>query len=140
MGSDRSRLETTYNGSTESWTRADWFRPAVRHRSVEDSEGTPVTAAFRMAVANILDDAETLLISKQEDYGPRNISQSPFGPLFGLLVRMYDKQARAANLVSQGRTANHEAIEDTFIDLLNYSVIAMMVIRGQWPGVKAGDW
>lgn len=93
-----------------------------------------------MAVANILDDAETLLISKQEDYGPKNISQSPFGPLFGLLVRMYDKQARAANLVSQGRTANHEAIEDTFIDLLNYSVIAMMVIRGQWPGVKAGDW
>jgi len=93
-----------------------------------------------MALASIYDQAEELLLSKQRDYGPDNIAKSPFGPLFGLLVRMYDKQARAVNLVSKGHQAQHESLEDTFIDLLNYAAIGLLVLRGQWPGVKAGEW
>ena len=94
--------------------------------------------SFAMALASIYDQAEELLLSKQRDYGPDNIAKSPFGPLFGLLVRMYDKQARAVNLVGKGQEAQHESLEDTFIDMLNYSVIGLLVLRGQWPGVKAG--
>ena len=92
-----------------------------------------MTPEFVRAVERIMSEAEQILISKQEDYGPRNISQSPFGPLFGLLVRLYDKQARAVNLVSTGAEANHESLEDTFLDMLNYRVISLMVLRGDWP-------
>lgn len=84
-------------------------------------------------LAFLLDEAADLLLRKHEDYGPDNINKSPFGPLFGLLVRLYDKQARAAHLVSQDRDANYESLEDTFMDMLNYSAIALLVLRGQWP-------
>lgn len=94
-----------------------------------------MTPEFVRAVERIMLEAQEILLSKQEDYGPRNISQSPFGPLFGLLVRLYDKQARAVNLVSTGADANHESLEDTFLDMLNYCAISLMVLRGDWPGV-----
>lgn len=84
-------------------------------------------------LAFLLDEAADLLLRKHEDYGPDNINKSPFGPLFGLLVRLYDKQARAAHLVSQDKDANYESLEDTFMDMLNYSAIALLVLRGQWP-------
>lgn len=89
-----------------------------------------------MDVAAVFDQAEELLLSKQRDYGPDNIAKSPFGPVFGLLVRLYDKQARAVNLISKDQQANHESLEDTFLDMLNYSAIALLVLRGQWPGLK----
>jgi hypothetical protein len=73
-----------------------------------------------------------LLISKHRDYGPKNISQSPGGPLNGLRVRMHDKTARINNLVDKGITAEHEPLEDSFKDLANYGVIALLVLRGKW--------
>jgi hypothetical protein len=43
---------------------------------------------FNDDVANVTGDLFNLLISKHNDYGPKNISQSPGGPLNGLRVRM----------------------------------------------------
>lgn len=91
------------------------------------------TTAFSSAVWNIMDEAGNLLISKHNDYGPKNISQSPGGPLNGLRVRMWDKTARINNLIDSGKTPEHEALRDSFIDLLNYSAIALMVLEGTWP-------
>jgi hypothetical protein len=90
-----------------------------------------------MPLALILDEAEALLLRKHRDYGPENIAQSPFGPIPGLLVRMWDKIARAAHLEQhKDRKAEYESLEDTFLDMLCYSAIGLMVLRGQWPGVK----
>ena len=89
--------------------------------------------SLKLNLARALDDAEALLLSKHADYGPTNISKSPFGPLQGLLVRMWDKQARAAHLIDNDQDANYESLEDTFMDLLNYSAIAVLVLRKQWP-------
>lgn len=44
-----------------------------------------------------------LLLSKHADYGPKNISDSPGGPLNGLRVRMHDKLARINNLVDTNK-------------------------------------
>jgi hypothetical protein len=73
-----------------------------------------------------------LLLSKHHDYGPRNISDAPGGALNGLLVRMHDKQARLNNLVYNGKSANHESLEDSFKDLANYAIIGLLVLRGKW--------
>lgn len=85
-------------------------------------------------------DAETiyldcldLLVSKHIDYGSKNIAASPGGALNGLRVRMHDKTARINNLIDSGVEPNHESLRDSFVDLLNYSAIALMVIDGTWP-------
>jgi hypothetical protein len=80
-----------------------------------------------------LDGAGNLLIKKHKDYGPTNISLSPGGPLNGLRVRMHDKTARINHLIDSGATPENESLRDSFIDLLNYSAIALMVLDGKWP-------
>ena len=81
----------------------------------------------------VLDEAGELLLKKHSDYGPTNISRSPGGPLNGLRVRIHDKIARINNLIDTGATPENESLQDSFIDLLNYSAIAIMVLRNEWP-------
>ena len=51
----------------------------------------------------------------------------------GLQVRMHDKIARINNLLSKDITPENESLRDSFIDLLNYSAIALMVLDNKWP-------
>jgi len=82
------------------------------------------------------DGLAELLIKKQKDYGPKNISLAPGGPLNGLRVRMFDKLARINNLVETGATPENESLRDSFLDIANYAIIAMMVLDKQWEGVE----
>lgn len=88
---------------------------------------------FELDLWEISDTLTNLLIKKHADYGPKNISQSPGGPLNGLRVRMWDKVARINNLIDTGKDAQNESLEDSFADLANYSIIALMVLKGKWP-------
>jgi hypothetical protein len=88
---------------------------------------------FVTNVWEVLDGAGNLLLKKHKDYGPTNISLSPGGPLNGLRVRMWDKTARINHLIDSGATPENESLRDSFIDLLNYSAIALMVLDGKWP-------
>lgn len=74
-----------------------------------------------------------LLLSKHQDYGAKNISQAPGGALNGLRVRMWDKIARINNLIDNGADPQHESLRDSFADLANYALIALLVIDGVWP-------
>lgn len=74
-----------------------------------------------------------LLLSKHEDYGSKNISQAPGGALNGLRVRIHDKTARINNLIDNGSDPQHESLRDSFLDLANYALIALLVIDGIWP-------
>ena len=82
---------------------------------------------FQEALGLILGEMRDVMISKQHDYGPGNILD--FGDK-GVLVRANDKIARLKNLY-QGVPRN-ESLEDSWLDLANYAVIAMMVRRGYW--------
>jgi hypothetical protein len=88
---------------------------------------------FIADIWRVLDTAGNLLIKKHSDYGPKNISQSPGGPLNGLRVRMWDKTARINNLLDSNVQPSNESLRDSFLDLLNYCAIAMMVLDGKWP-------
>lgn len=88
----------------------------------------------RKIQAELLD----ILLSKHKDYGPLNIANAPGGALNGLRVRMHDKLARINHLIDKGNdTPNHESLLDSFIDLANYAIIAILVQRGQWEGTTA---
>lgn len=90
---------------------------------------------FESAVHAVFTDAEDLLLRKHKDYGPRNIADSPLGPLLGLRVRIHDKVARINHLADTGGEPANESLRDSFIDLLNYSAIALLVLDKDWPGV-----
>lgn len=80
-------------------------------------------AALRLALENV-----AVLDRKQRDYGSRNISS--FGE-FGVLVRMTDKMERLKNLWKMEKPKN-ESVEDSYLDLSNYALIAILVRRGIW--------
>lgn len=98
-----------------------------------------INDAFIADVWRIMDQAGNLLVRKHHDYGPKNIAHSPGGPLNGLRVRMWDKIARINNLLDSGVKPSNESLRDSFLDLLNYSAIAMMVLDGVWPEVPEAN-
>ena len=89
-------------------------------------------AEFIKAVGITFDEAEKLLLKKHKDYGPKNISGSPGGALNGLRVRIHDKLARINHLYDSGATPENESLRDSFIDMANYAIIALLVLDDKW--------
>jgi hypothetical protein len=79
--------------------------------------------AFRIVCENV-----RIMDTKQQDYGSNNISA--FGE-FGVLVRLNDKMERLKNLNKMPSVKN-ESIDDTYLDIANYAVIAMLIRRNLW--------
>jgi hypothetical protein len=103
--------------------------------TVKPISNKEINAEFISNVWRVLDTAGNLLIRKHKDYGPKNISHSPGGALNGLRVRMHDKVARINHLVDSEVSPSNESLRDSFLDLLNYSAIAMMVLDKTWPEI-----
>ena len=90
---------------------------------------------FQEALGLVLDDMREVMIAKQRDYGPGNILD--FGD-YGVLVRANDKIGRLKNLY-KGEKPRNESVDDSWLDLANYAVIALMVRRGHWGLPMAED-
>ena len=87
---------------------------------------------FKDDAGHIYNELFEILAKKQIDYGPLNIWNAPGGATNGLMVRMSDKLERLKNLIYNSIEPNNEALEDSFVDIANYAVIALMVERGIW--------
>lgn len=87
---------------------------------------------FELFVWETYDELAELMLKKHKDYGPKNISESPGGPLNGLRVRMHDKLARINNLIDNNKEPENESLEDSFKDMANYAIIGLLVLRGKW--------
>lgn len=90
----------------------------------------------------LLKELAELLIKKQKDYGSRNILDC--GEL-GVVVRCSDKIARLRNLfgITDGtlnkKATNNEAVDDSWMDLANYAIIALMVRRNAFDLPLKGE-
>ena len=82
-----------------------------------------------------------LFCRKQYDYGPGNISvgtqlqtaEEVKLSLTGLWFRMNDKIQRLKNLLMSNRkSAVDEPMDDAFLDLSNYGIMAKIVKNGRW--------
>lgn len=110
-----------------------------KYRSVfTDESGYP---DLDESLYQLLQEVFSLFVKKQRDYGPGNINA--FGE-FGILVRTNDKIERLKNLYSKnsftqnpGEKVNiptsNESVDDTWMDIATYAMIALLVRRGQWP-------
>lgn len=103
-----------------------------KHLNLDLKDSPALNKQFKKDVEDTFNELKELLLSKHLDYGPKNISESPGGPINGLRVRMHDKLARINNLVDNSRNPQHESLEDSFKDMANYSIIALLVLRQQW--------
>ena len=119
-----------YNPTRRTRLQSDILREAIS--DITDSNRGS-SADFNNDVADVTSDLFDLLIRKHKDYGPKNISLSPGGPLNGLRVRMWDKLARINNLVESGAKPENESLEDSFKDMANYAIIGLLVLQGKWP-------
>jgi len=116
---------------TPGW---DGLQHYVGNISKRDAYGNPHNpTAFIKNVEDTFNELQELLIKKHLDYGPKNISESPGGPINGLRVRMHDKLARINNLVdSNVSNPQYESLEDSFKDMANYAIIGLLVLRDKW--------
>ena len=83
-----------------------------------------------------------LFLHKQHDYGPGNISvgtqlqteDEVHLSLTGLWFRMNDKIQRLKNLLMNKRESavEGEPMEDAYLDVSNYGIMAIIVSRGKW--------
>ena len=83
-----------------------------------------------------------LFLHKQHDYGPGNISVGTqlqtedeiHLSLTGLWFRMNDKIQRLKNLLMNKRESavEGEPMEDAYLDVSNYGIMATIVSRGKW--------
>jgi len=92
-----------------------------------------ILSQFDRDVRYRFDECLELLLRKHKDYSGKNIAQSPGGALNGLRVRMHDKQCRINNLIDTGASPEYEPLRDSFVDLANYSIIALMCLDSVWP-------
>ena len=101
-----------------------------------EQEWPHMTAEFR----RLQREQYELFLHKQHDYGPGNISvgtqlQTPEEiqlSLTGLWFRMNDKIQRLKTLLMSGREINNEPLEDSYLDVSNYGIMATIVKRGRW--------
>ena len=103
-----------------------------------EEEWPQMTAEFR----RLQREQYVLFLHKQHDYGPGNISvgtqlqtkEEVKLSLTGLWFRMNDKLQRVKTLLMNNRESavKDEPLEDAFLDVSNYGIMATIVKNGKW--------
>ena len=89
---------------------------------------------------DIIEKMYTVHLDKNADYSPANVLG--VGEI-GLVVRLWDKMTRILNLLGfevevkfiayhGPKDAKNESIEDTYMDMAVYSIIALLYRDGKW--------
>ena len=127
-------MKNIKESSTVEYTKEE-VHPVVEQMEKEWPE---MTAEFR----RLQKEQYELFLKKQHDYGPGNISVGTMLQtkeevqlaLTGLWFRMNDKLQRLKTLLLSGRTnaVEGEPMEDAYLDVSNYGIMATIVGRGKW--------
>ena len=127
----------------ESKTKKQYKNQAYHKKSTDivtmmEQEWPQMTAEFR----RLQREQYELFLHKQHDYGPGNISvgtqlqttEEIQLSLTGLWFRMNDKIQRLKNLLMSGRgnAVEGEPMEDAFLDVSNYGIMATIVKNDKW--------
>ena len=123
---------------TEQIKRAKKMVNKNEHVKYLEEQYPHMTAEFK----NIQRKQYALFCEKQHDYGPSNIAVgTSLGTdeeiklsLTGLWFRMNDKIQRLKNMLMNNRenAVKDEPIEDAYLDVSNYGIMAMIVKKGKW--------
>lgn len=73
-----------------------------------------------------------MFLKKHKDYGKGNILSVQE---LGIALRISEKIERIKHILMQGNKPNNESIEETWIDIGVYAVIAVLLRRGQFEAL-----
>lgn len=132
----RRGLGKAHVSVTGAWASTNPPEQAGRFHRGLPAASQGLEPAFLMAVADVFDETEDLMVGRHRDYGPGNIANGYPDPLTALVVRMGDKMERIKHLLSSDTPIYGERLRDSWMDLANYGLIGVMCIDGTWPGVK----
>lgn len=115
------------------------------HKSEEIIQG-PALTPFLAAIDQTFLNGFKLIQKKNQDYAHgsdpfknfRGSTQIGISVPKGILLRMMDKMTRIGNLLDRPAAVADEKIEDTLLDLMNYSAIMLAFLKenSQCPEVK----
>jgi hypothetical protein len=81
------------------------------------------------AFAEVCEELVRMFIRKHKDYGKGNILDN--GEL-GIAFRVNDKLKRLQHIHGNGKTPSNESIDETWIDIAVYAVIAVLLRSGKF--------
>ena len=81
--SSESGIEYHSDSDTGTRTHSDAFHTVIKRE-----------VSLEVYVDSAIKELKELLLSKHRDYGPKNISDSPGGPINGLRVRLHSHSTR----------------------------------------------
>lgn len=93
----------------------------------------PTAQYLDQAFAEQLEEMLRIFIKKNKDYGKGNILDT--GEL-GILFRINDKVNRLKNLMAKGSNPENETIDETWLDIAVYAIIAILLKNGQFSKLK----
>lgn len=85
--------------------------------------------AYEQVLAELLQ----MFLKKHKDYGKGNILSN--GEL-GIAMRVSEKIERVKHLLLSGQTPANETLEETWIDVAVYGVLAVLLRRGQFQALE----
>lgn len=86
------------------------------------------------AFAQVNDEVLKMFLKKHQDYGKGNILSIEE---LGISMRIAEKAERLKNLlIKQHAEPVNESIEETWIDIATYAVIAILYRRGQFQNLE----
>jgi len=83
----------------------------------------------RIEYDKIIDECRSISISKNNDYGDASLTKFKEE---GIIIRLNDKMERLINLnkISVAHVTS-ECLEDTALDMINYLIYLVMMVRGK---------
>jgi hypothetical protein len=85
------------------------------------------------AFEDVLEEMLKTFIKKHKDYGKNNILDT--GEL-GIVFRVNDKVKRLQHLLAQQKQPENESIDETWLDIAVYAVIAILLKKGQFKDLE----
>lgn len=85
------------------------------------------------AYEQVLHELLLMFLKKHKDYGKGNISAIKE---LGIALRVNEKIERIKHLLLKDGEPEHESIEETWIDVAVYAIIAVLYRRGQFEALN----
>ena len=89
------------------------------------------------AFAQVSDEVLEMFLKKHQDYGKGNILSIEE---LGISMRILEKAERLKNLlIKKGNSPANESIEETWVDIATYAVIAILYRRGHFQKLEVSE-
>lgn len=93
---------------------------------------TTLDAAYQQ----VLDELMQMFLKKHRDYGKGNILSIEE---YGILLRSSEKIERLKHLLKNNADPANESIEETWIDIAVYAILAILYRRGQFQKLEVDE-